>query len=93
MAATGPDGASADQEARNPITGIAGCCARAASGRATAAPGTDVEDASSNSDVRQVQHPLRDRPEESDALDGGAPPFRGASVEPTFQRLRVQDHS
>src|SRR5262245_61307826 len=43
MAATGPDGAAADEEARNPTTGvvIAGCCASAASGHA-AAPTTSV---------------------------------------------------
>ena len=28
MALTGPDGMSAEKEARNPITGIADCCAR-----------------------------------------------------------------
>jgi hypothetical protein len=42
MAATGPDGAAADEEARNPITGIAGCCALAASGQATAVPPSSV---------------------------------------------------
>src|SRR6516165_2802666 len=44
MAATGPDGALADEEARNPTTGIviAGCCARAANGHAAAAPPSNV---------------------------------------------------
>ena len=34
--------ASGDAPLRNPITGIAGCCARAASGHATAAPPSSV---------------------------------------------------
>ena len=34
--------ARVDVEPRNPITGIAGCCARAASGQATAAPPNNV---------------------------------------------------
>ena len=38
MRADGPRIASGDVGLRNPITGIAGCCARAASGHAAAAP-------------------------------------------------------
>jgi hypothetical protein len=33
---------SADRELKKPITGIAGCCARAASGHTTAAPPRSV---------------------------------------------------
>ena len=38
----GPRTSSADAASRNPITGIAGCCARAASGHAAAAPPSSV---------------------------------------------------
>jgi hypothetical protein len=38
MAATGPDGASAEEEARKPITDVAGCCVRAANGQTAAPP-------------------------------------------------------
>jgi uncharacterized protein YchJ len=36
---------SADWAFRNPITGVAGCCARAASGQAAAAPPSSVMNA------------------------------------------------
>ena len=42
MHADGPRTASGDWLLRNPITGIAGCCARAASGHAAAAPPSSV---------------------------------------------------
>ena len=42
MRADGPRIASGDVASRNPITGIAGCCARAASGHAAAAPPSSV---------------------------------------------------
>ena len=42
MRADGPQTASGDTAWRNPITGIAGCCARAASGHAAAAPPSSV---------------------------------------------------
>ena len=42
MRADGPRTPSGDVASRNPITGIAGCCARAASGHAAAAPPSSV---------------------------------------------------
>ena len=42
MRADGPRYVSGDVALRNPITGIAGCCARAASGHAAAAPPSSV---------------------------------------------------
>ena len=42
MRADGPRSCSGDLGSRNPITGIAGCCARAASGHAAAAPPSSV---------------------------------------------------
>ena len=42
MRADGPRCVSGDVGSRNPITGIAGCCARAASGHAAAAPPSSV---------------------------------------------------
>ena len=42
MRADGPRIVSGDLGLRNPITGIAGCCARAASGHAAAAPPSSV---------------------------------------------------
>ena len=42
MRADGPRIVSGDAALRNPITGIAGCCARAASGHAAAAPPSSV---------------------------------------------------
>jgi hypothetical protein len=38
---------SADEESRNPITGIAGCCAFAASGHAAAAPAHCLDEVAS----------------------------------------------
>ena len=42
MRADGPRSRQAMPGSRNPITGIAGCCARAASGHAAAAPPRSV---------------------------------------------------
>ena len=42
MRADSSANASGDAGSRNPITGIAGCCARAASGHAAAAPPSSV---------------------------------------------------
>ena len=59
MRARGPRTRHGDAVSRNPITGIAGCCARAASGHATAAPPSSVMNSRrcSGRDVRFIARP------------------------------------